>query len=159
MRNINAEDLKYLAATLWGEARGEGAAGMLAVANVIYNRAAHPNRKLFGGPTVKGVVLKPWQFSCWNANDPNRKLLVRIVDENQEPKPTTKDGVAYMQAKQIAAGVLMGTVPDPTAGALYYHSKLVTPRDWNFDLLEWVGIIGNHVFYRDKVLAPQRNKQ
>ena len=34
--------LDTLARTLWGEARGEGRAGMQAVANVIRNRAARP---------------------------------------------------------------------------------------------------------------------
>ena len=37
---LNTNDV--LARTLWAEARGEGQAGMEAVACVILNRAAHP---------------------------------------------------------------------------------------------------------------------
>ena len=53
-------DVDIIAKTLYGEARGEGYDGMLAVATVIYNRAKH-DKDLF----VK-VCLKPKQFSCWN---------------------------------------------------------------------------------------------
>ena len=51
---------KTIAITILAEARGEGNAGMYAVACVIEQRAR--NRKL----APSKVCLQPWQFSCWN---------------------------------------------------------------------------------------------
>ena len=54
------EKEKIIAITILAEARGEGEAGMYAVACVIEQRAR--NRKL----APSKVCLQPWQFSCWN---------------------------------------------------------------------------------------------
>jgi hypothetical protein len=35
------------------------------------------------GKTIKDVCLQPKQFSCWNSNNPNRKLLLTL-DTNSE---------------------------------------------------------------------------
>ena len=59
--------------TLLGEARGEGKAGMYAVATVISKRMS--NR----GMTAQQVCLEAWQFSCWNANDKNKKKLLSLL--------------------------------------------------------------------------------
>jgi spore germination cell wall hydrolase CwlJ-like protein len=56
-----------LARTLWAEARSQGGEGMHAVANVILNRAAQPD---WWGKDIRSVCLAPYQFSCWNENDP-----------------------------------------------------------------------------------------
>ncbi len=60
---------EVIAMTILGEARGEGERGMYAVATIISQRMK--NRALTG----KKVCLEPWQFSCWNKNDPNRAKL------------------------------------------------------------------------------------
>jgi len=51
---------KIVAMTILGEARGEGEAGMYAVACVIAQRCIAWNKK------PKNVCLKESQFSCWN---------------------------------------------------------------------------------------------
>ena len=56
---LTNDDL-IVAATIYGEAGGEGSNGMKAVANVIRNRADS------SGTTPKQVVLKKKQFSMWN---------------------------------------------------------------------------------------------
>ena len=62
----------YMAKTIWGEARGEGLRGMQAVANVIMNRV---DRGGWYGASIKDVVLKPLQFSCWNRSEEHTSEL------------------------------------------------------------------------------------
>lgn len=70
-------DIDTLARTLYGEARGEGPRGLIAVANVIVNRA---ERGGWWGNSIETVCRKPWQFSCWNANDPNSAKLALLSE-------------------------------------------------------------------------------
>lgn len=126
----------YLAKTIWGEARGEGLKGMQAVANVIMNRVS---RGGWYGASVKDVVLKPYQFSCWNENDPNRALLDAIGE-------TTLNASGAMS---VAEAAINGTLRDITGGATEYHNKNIKPN-WNWDKLEQTTVIGNHIFYRSK---------
>ena len=64
---------RILAQTILAEARGDGRAGMYAVAACIKVRAQKRNL------SFKEVCLQPWQFSCWNKNDPNRKKMVSFL--------------------------------------------------------------------------------
>jgi len=57
------------ALTVLGEARGESDVGKAAIAHVIVNRMAKKNA------SMSDTTLAKWQFSCWNANDPNAKFL------------------------------------------------------------------------------------
>ena len=158
-------DARILAQTIWGEARSHGATGMLAVGNVINNRAEDvENSRLFGSG-IRGVALKPKQFSCWNEGDPNRDRLGeilqydRLISRRQSPDGTPfdewfakfKDTGDYMDyrawlvAKDIAKKIIAGTAPDPTNGAVYYHTTAVKPI-WRTKL-DRSASIGNHVFY------------
>lgn len=70
-------DFEILAKTIFGEARGEGEQGQIAVACCIFNR--HKAHKWFSGRTIAETCLKPWQFSCWNKNDPNAQKLAALT--------------------------------------------------------------------------------
>jgi N-acetylmuramoyl-L-alanine amidase len=160
---ITNPDLDTLAQTIWGEARQEGTKGMIAVGNVIKNRAA-ANKKMFG-QGIKGVALKPKQFSCWNEGDPNREKLKDILQYDKlvsmRKSPTSEpfnewfqkfkntgeylEYKSYLKAKEIAQQILNGSVPDPTKGAVYYHTLDVKPI-WRTKL-DQVAQFGNHVFY------------
>ncbi len=65
---------QLLARCIWGEARGEPIQGKLAVAHVVLNRV---KAQSYYGKTIRDVILKPWQFSCFNENDPNLLAPVR----------------------------------------------------------------------------------
>ena len=156
-------DLNVLAQTMWGEARQEGTKGMLAVGNVIKNRA-EANKKMFG-QGIRGVALKPKQFSCWNQGDPNREKLKNILQYDKlvalRQSPTGEpfnewfqkfkntgeylEYKSYLKAKEIAKQILDGSAPDPTKGATYYHTLDVKPI-WRTKL-DQVAKYGNHVFY------------
>lgn len=156
-------DLNVLAQTIWGEARQEGLKGMLAIGNVIKNRA-EANKKMFGDG-IKGVALKSKQFSCWNQGDPNREKLKDILQYDKiislRKSPTGEpfnnwfekfkntgnylEYKSYLKAKEIAKQILNGSAPDPTKGAVYYHTVNVKPI-WR-NKLEKVAQFGNHIFY------------
>ena len=60
------------------------------------------------------MVLKAWQFSIFNANDPNRAKL---------NDPAASDGVAvWNECRAVAANALDGLLRDPTGGATHYFS-------------------------------------
>lgn len=126
--------LDTLARTLWGEARGEGRAGMHAVANVIRNRAARPG---WWGRSIAEVCLRPRQFSCWLPDDPNRAKLLRVAE----------DDAAFVLARDIAAQALAGGLSDLTCGATHYHAIEIAPG-WAKGRTPCV-VIGRHAFYND----------
>ena len=69
------DGLLYLAKTIYGEARGESIETMLAVGWVIRNRLQVKRH----GKNYRNVVLQPKQFSCWNKNDPNYKIIKGVI--------------------------------------------------------------------------------
>ncbi|WP_417625332.1 cell wall hydrolase [Paremcibacter congregatus] len=131
-------ETEILARTLYGEARGEELAGIEAVASVILNRVAFARKRgrYWWGSDVKGVCLKPAQFSCWNANDPNRKKLLALSPRDP----------AYRLCKRIAHRAVAGDLCDQTDGATHYHTVAVDPY-WARGHVP-VAEIGNHLFYR-----------
>lgn len=163
--NAQNRDLRVLAQTIWGEARSHGANGMLAVGNVIKNRAKDVAHSKMFGKGISGVALKPKQFSCWNKGDPNQDRLkeilqyAKLINLKKSPDGTPfnewlkkfknsndyLDYKAWIKAKQIAKKILNGTAPDPTKGAVYYHTTAVKPI-WRHKL-DQVATIGNHIFY------------
>ena len=136
-------DRKTVALTVWGEARGEGVTGMMAVACVIRNRALHPKVRWWG-QGWKGVCLHPFQFSVWNEKDPNRRLLLPIAQGS--PLPNGPMAVSMATAMAVTHDVLEGKLPDITKGADHYHTLDVRPP-WKDDS-KVVARFGAHIFYR-----------
>ena len=128
-------DLQILASTIYGEARGEDSSGKYAVACVIYNRW---EKKKYT-KTIYDICLAPKQFSCWNKDDPNYKLLT-------EPnRPLDK---AYIDSLEEAIFVLReGKHNDITNGATHYHTKNIMPY-WAKGK-QPCATIGNHLFYNN----------
>lgn len=130
----SAQDV--LARTIWGEARGEGERGMLAVANVVLNRAAQPS---WWGTSIISVCLKRWQFSCWNTNDPNLEKLKNVSETDPQ----------FKQAMTITQQVIAGTTEDITNGAThYFYSKMPKPPRWAQGKKP-CAVIGNHLFFKN----------
>ena len=135
---MTPHDLDIFARTLYGEARGEyafgGPAPLMAVANVIMNRS---NRGGKYGKTLTDICLKPWQFSCWNKNDPNRPLLFK---EGIESEPL------FFLCKTIAENVSAGRWPDLTRDSDHYHSFSCRP---SWARMKKIRIrLGHHIFYK-----------
>lgn len=129
-----------LARTLWGEARDQGDVGMEAVASVVMNRVkfAMARGGYWWGNTVTEVCLKDWQFSCWNANDPNRVKL-ELVDSSDP---------YFAAALQIARRAVSGQLADQVNGATHYHNPSIVglPSAWG-DSPRHVASMGDHEFY------------
>ena len=127
-----------LARTLWGEARGESCIGMRAVACVVLNRlqVAQENEGYWWGDTIEEICTKPWQFSCWNRNDPNRKKLLSITDKDP----------LFRCALQIEKEAQSAILRDITFGATHYHHVDLIPH-WTKGEAVLVRI-GSHLFYR-----------
>ena len=129
-------DADILARTIYGEARGEGYDGMKAVACVVVNRVKKP---CWWGYSVKTVCLKPYQFSCWNGQDPNLVVIEKV----------TNDDPVFSTARGIATLAVAGDLVDNTNGATSYYAKgLATPPSWAVGKMPCAEI-GNHLFFKD----------
>jgi N-acetylmuramoyl-L-alanine amidase len=132
-----ARETRCLALNIYFEARGEPAAGQLAVALVTMNRVRHkryPN-------TVCGVVWQPRQFS-W-------------THDGKSDRPT--DRHAWRQARAIADFVYhkfwrlsarARRALDVTHGALHYYAPQLANPYWA-KLKVVTREIGGHVFLGD----------
>ena len=65
-----------------GEAEAKDIDDAQAIAHVIVNRMRLPNWP----DSAAEVCLQPWQFSCWNKNDPNFAYFER---READPVPRT----------------------------------------------------------------------
>lgn len=126
------------ARTIWGEARGEGDAGMRAVAHVLLNRLIDGR----WGKALGAVCLAPYQFSCWNASDPNRALMLNMFTGNLKLGPCI---VAFGDANaERDKGI------DPTNGAMWYFADTILPPAWADPAHGAVQTahIGHHIFFK-----------
>jgi len=120
-----------LARTLYWEAGTDGRDGMIAVAWVILNRTRdgeYPH-------TICGVVKQGGQhpgcqFSSW------------CDGKSDKPKPDEH----WNLAEEIAREMLADPPPDPTNGAMFYHTVDSRPAWVKSHRL--VARIGQHLYYR-----------
>lgn len=132
-------DAYIVAATLWGEARGEGELGMQAVMNVIMNRAKGDFSK------ARDIVLKPKQFSIWNSvANPEEKALA-LAKSHREKK--LKDGPSFIKAVELVDKAMKGSLTDVTGGATFYFNPKKANPSWAKAMVK-VKSIGNHDFYK-----------
>ena len=151
MIKAKPKDKEILARTMFGEARGEGKEGMLAVGNVIMNRLKDGRSiyKATDKPELTGVeniIKKDKAFSVFN--NPQSKDYINMMKPIEEMG--TADKEAYKLALEISEGLLTGKLKDNTEGAtLYYNpNNVVATPDW---AKSWktskTKSIGNHDFY------------
>lgn len=120
-----------LALALYWEAKAEGREGMLAVAAVVMNRVRHSAFPSDVCAVVsEGGREPPCQFSWWC--------------DGRGDLPTEPE--AWRAAARTAYEALHAPLPDPTAGALFFHDYRIgvpwaKPR-------ERTAQIGRHIFYR-----------
>lgn len=122
----SADELPIPVQTILAEAVGEGLEGMIAVGNVIRNRAE------YRGQTVEQVCLAPKQFICWNK---------RGYVDNFIKKLDTSSIQLARDAWQVS-----GT-EDVTRGADHYYASYIMKPSWARSMRHTV-TIGRHQFYR-----------
>lgn len=130
--------------TVWGEARGEGPSGWLAVIWVIRNRVErYPGA--WWGKTYAEVCLHPWQFSCW-------KL------ETEKLGQLSDDDKWYVEIAKVVDNVFSAEpefYADPTQGCCFYK-RIGTHASWDHDPESAAPrkpkiVVGRHEFFD---LAP-----
>jgi len=125
--NLTREE-KIVAITVLAEARGEGKAGMYAVAACIAQRSLERKKS----PTQ--VCLQKWQFSCWNG-----KKLKDLEHLLKVP-----------QAKYAAslAKHLKSLSRDYIGYANHYHATWMKKKPYWTKGKKPVKVIGQHAFYK-----------
>ena len=130
-----------VAATIYGEAGGEGYNGMKAVANVIKNRADNKNKNPLD------IVLQKKQFSMWN-NKPDDTSRMNYINSIEKKAAKNKsEETAWNNAKDLVDTHIKQKGDDNTKGAQFYHTTSIKPN-WNWNKLEHTTTIGNHIFYK-----------
>lgn len=125
------KDSWTLALTIYGEARGEGFLGQVAVGWVARTRAEGR------GLTIEEACRQKWQFSCWNGE--GEKKLMAIPSYS----------IAYRRALGVAELVISGDLANPFPGATHYHTKEVHPYWADAPSMKKLGELGQHIFYRE----------
>jgi len=128
------DDLWTIAQTIYGEARGEPHEGQVAVAWVIVNRQRlHPrwHRK-----SLAAICKAPYQFSCWNAGDPNRAKIEDVALNDH----------TFAVCVHIAVDVLTGRSIDSTYGATHYYAATTPAPRWAVGKTPSARI-GHHLFF------------
>lgn len=110
-------DLELLELAAWREARGESFEGKRAVVWSIQNRVHQPK---WWGKDWRGVILKPWQYSSFNVNDPN------------VGKWPAEDDPSFIDCCKAAEPIYSGQdTQDPTDGATHYYDTSINfPKAW-----------------------------
>lgn len=135
-------DVQLLALCCWREARGESDDAKIAQCWSVCNRVGNPG---WWGHDWKTVILKPWQYSSFNANDPNS---VEWPDDHDP---------SWIQCQQIAEAVYLDRLSDPTSGATnYYDISIEWPKAWGNES-EWENTlnVGRLRFWKMRVQGDQ----
>ncbi len=124
--NPGSRELECLAVGIYFESKSEPLAGLLAVGEVIANRANSNGRF---PSTYCGVLFQRGQFS-----------FIRGKSLPSVPRASRQWQTAVAVAKIVDQDLKDSAV----GNALFFHAKHVSPR-WR---LKRVASVGNHVFYR-----------
>lgn len=135
---------EILGLTIYGEARGESIEGQTAVGCVVRNRLTIGVSKY---KSYHDVCLEPFQFSCWNSNDPNKKILMALASDLVAGRPF--NDLNYQQCLFIALGIVNWKIKDNVNTARNYMTKSLFESDkrpgWAKNPIK-VTTIGNHNF-------------
>lgn len=145
-RDISADEY-CLAVNIYYEARAEVEQGMLGVAYVTLNRARTRRQK------ICRVVFAPKQFS-WVEQ-------YQALDEHRHLKEALKPGKSrsWTECKRVAHEAMRHPEKDITQGAEFFVAWYIFPAclrsacSWA-SRLEFVGMYGNHLFFRVRVYNP-----
>ena len=120
---------------VWREAKNQSYEAMIAVAWSIMNRVT---RNDWEGHDCPSVILKHYQYSSFNWNDPNSQQFPKDYSDS-----------AWTKCLSAAHRVFYKIYPDPTNGAVNYYDKSLdsNPPKWAKDMIHTVDIGAFH-FYK-----------
>jgi spore germination cell wall hydrolase CwlJ-like protein len=127
-----ASDLDCLTQAAYYEARGEGQAGMRAVAQVVLNRVKHPAYP----KSVCGVVFQ----------GSGRRIGCQFSFTCDGSMRDAVNRGAWDRARTVASSALAGQSYAAVGKATHFHTTAVSPQ-WRNTLVR-INQVGDHVFYR-----------
>ena len=130
---MDINDRELLALTLQAEAGNQGLDGMMAAGSVIMNRA---NTSGYGNG-LRGVILKPGQFSSWNSS-----TGYAGGEQGQDMTKMRASDDAYRAADALIAG----GYEDVTGGATHFYNPAISQPNWGQKAGGNWKRIGDHVF-------------
>ena len=136
LNRFQAWEYALFALAIWREARGEPHVGKVGVAWSIKNRVMTPHA--WWGSDYEQVILKPWQYSSFNANDPN------AVKFPGEPAADP----SWADCMEVAEDVYTETIPDPTGGSTHYCVATMNPMPEWTKTAQFKVQLGNQNFYK-----------
>ena len=131
MADWRTDDRELLARILTAEAGNQGPLGMTAAGNVIMNRAGRTGY----GEGVRGVIMKPGQFSPMNS-----VTGYASGEQGQNIDSLRPSDTAYM----VTDSLLQGTAGDITDGATHFYNPKISNPSWAKG--KEFKQIGDHVF-------------
>ena len=143
---ISISDDDVIAATIIGEAGGEGMDGMKAVKSVLQNRADAR------GSSIAGEALRPKQFSMWNKATAGVNVKADFKNSTRLSKIQLIINMHKKHSNWATAVELSKTnIKDITGGATKYYasggSHKIDPPYWAKGWTESDSVtIGNHTF-------------
>jgi len=142
LTKVEKQQVECLAQNIYYEAGYESTKGQIAVAMVTLNRVysgAYP-KSICGTMTQK--TEETCQFS-WYCDD-----YKRIKAEAYRYTKHEKEAFANSRAIALYVYTNYKKIEDVTQGALFFHTKQVSPGWQNVRVTT---VIGNHIFYKRKV--------
>lgn len=138
--NVVASNNEYrcLLRAVWHEARGESFKGQLFVSKTILNRT----RSERFPQSICKVVYQKYQFS----------FVHQLPISKQYVRPKTTSEKQTFRQVELASSISIWVDRlgfDFTDNSKYYHTTRIKPS-WNYNKLEKVQTVGNHVFYKRK---------
>ena len=124
-----------LAMAIYHEGRSEPVDAQMAIAEVVINRAAHPDFP----STICGVVKQPSRRPVTRP----RACQFSFYCDGKDDTPHNE--AAWKTAQTVAKEALSGATL--RTGATHYHTKAVKPV-WRHSLTP-LGAVGSHIFYTD----------
>jgi len=132
-------DLEILQLAVWREAQNQPRDGMRGVAHVIRNRV-YGKTKWWGAGDWHNVILKPYQFSSFNPNDPNSAKWPEDYD------------ISWNECRDVCVPIYNADDEDITLGATYYHDTSIGwPHSWgNPADYEQTLAVGDLLFFKPR---------
>ena len=129
-QNLTQEQ-EVIAMTILGEARGEGEAGMYAVACVLAQRVKNAS----GDKSYTQICKADWQFSCWNDKKKSEAKLKKLMSNS----------VSAKYAKRLA--IHIDNLDRSYVAFADHYCTLNTNNKWTRKSSP-VKVIGQHKFFK-----------
>jgi len=123
------------------EAENQQIEGMVGVGSVVRNRVLDPGKDWFGD-TWKEVMLKEWQFSCFNSDNHERILLAQTLWADRR---SVKNKI-FEQCRMLACNLMDGRIVDNTKGANHYFNMWTPWPKWSVGQIPTT-VIRDHAFF------------